>query len=62
MNINRLFLAAALVLRFATASFAQTILWNGNGDGFSWSNPQNWIGGQAHGPSKAAIITNGNGS
>ncbi len=33
-----------------------TITWNGSGDGTTWTNPANWIGGVMPGPSDEAVI------
>src|ERR1700677_4626885 len=42
--------------------FSQSIVWNGNGDGTSWSNRQNWTGLQVPGPANNVVITNGAGT
>src|SRR5271155_5575763 len=56
-----LFVAAISLLGVAECS-GQAIVWNGVGDGTSWSSAQNWIGGIVPGPTNNVIITNGAGT
>jgi hypothetical protein len=62
MKITRILLIAGLVLLGGPECFGQSIVWNGTGDGSSWSNPQNWVGQQVPGPANNVFITNGTGS
>jgi hypothetical protein len=62
MKTIRILLIAAIVLLGAAECFSQSIVWNGNGDGTSWSNPQNWVGQQVPGAANTVFITNGMGS
>jgi hypothetical protein len=58
----RIFLVATLALLGEVECFSQSIVWNGNGDGTSWSNRQNWTGLQVPGPANNVVITNGAGT
>jgi hypothetical protein len=61
VKTTRILLAVAALLLGAGEVFGQ-IVWNGNGDGTSWSDPQNWVGNQVPGTANSATITSGNGT
>ncbi|MGH7133194.1 MAG: GC-type dockerin domain-anchored protein [Phycisphaerales bacterium] len=52
----RLFLVAASALAVGPAALAQ-IQWSGAGDGSTWNDPANWIGGAVPTPTDSASIT-----
>ena len=62
MKAAGILLLAAISLLDQKESLGQSIVWNGSGDGASWSNPLNWVGGQVPGPTNAVFITNGAGA
>ncbi len=61
MKAFLILLLVVTVLLGEAECFAQSIVWNGNGDGTSWSDANNWSGQQVPGSANDAIITNGNG-
>jgi len=61
MNADRILLLTALILVGALTGLAQTISWDGGGDGVSWSDPLNWSGDQLPGPTNDVVIPGGAG-